>query len=122
MTMGNSDPLTRGDGEYWYAVEIRSGAAPVTGNLGVKLGGVKLRSVESEVPVDEAEVAQSGTSALAVAERYRAAREGVGAVVAGMHDWPWGKYLVTVRGRESASTYVADIDADGTLTLQSAEV
>jgi|SRR5690606_38437844 len=120
--MVDSDPVTRGDGQYWYAVEIRSHGAPVTGNLGVKIGGTKLRAVEFEVPVDETEVAQSGTSALATAERHRAAHEAVEAVVAGMHDWPWGKYLVTVRGRESASTYVADIDADGTFTLQSAEV
>jgi len=76
----DSDPFTRGDGQYWYAVQIRSHAAPVTGNLGVKIGGTKLRSVEFEVTVDETEVAQSSTSALAIAERHRAAREGIGAV------------------------------------------
>lgn len=121
MTTGNSDPITCGDGRYWYAVEIRSGDAPVTGNLGVRLGGLKLRSVEFEVPVDETEVAQSATSALAVAERHCAAREGVGAVIAGIHDWPWGEYHVTVRGRTSASTYMADIDPDRSFTLRPVE-
>jgi hypothetical protein len=109
MSLIEGDPCRDGDDRYWYAVEVRSHAAPVTGNLGAWIGGLCLRAVEFEVPVDEGDVAQSSASDLARAGRYAAARDGAGAVAAGT-DWPAGKYLVTVRGTVSASTYVADID------------
>lgn len=119
--MSGSDPQSNPDGRYWYAVEIRSGEAPVTGNLGIKFGGTKLRAVEFEIGVNESEVAQSGDSALAAAERYSAAREGIEAAIADRHDWPSGEYRVTVRGRVSASTYLAEVDQDGLFSLRSIE-
>lgn len=117
--MGNTDPQSGPDGRYWYDVELRSGAAPTTGTLGAEIGGLKLRSVVFEVPVDEGDVATSGDSDLAVVERYAAARDGAGAVAAGT-DWPGGEYLVIVRGRESATRYVADIDQHRSYGLRQA--
>lgn len=119
MTMIKSDLVVDDNGRYWYAVEVRSGAAPVTGTIGVKIGGLKLRAVEFKVPVDEEDVPlRTGNVAdLIDAQRYIAALDAAGAVAAGT-DWPWGEYLVTVRARESATTYVADIDEHRAYTLR----
>jgi nitric oxide synthase oxygenase domain/subunit len=116
MTLVKADPYTGPDGPYCYAVEVRSHGAPVTGSVSVRIGGLRVRSIEFEVPVDGDKMRQGTLSELIDQQRYDAGVRGAEAVAAGT-DWPAGKYLVTVRGRHSASTYVADIDKHRSYSL-----
>jgi len=102
----------------WYTVEARSHTAPATGNLGIEIGSLPVKAVEFEVTVDDAEVPkQSSLDEQIDAQRLEAAMLTGGNIAAGT-DWPAGTYLLIVRGRDSATAYVADIDEHRAYTVR----
>lgn len=102
----------------WYVVELRSHAAPVTGNLGITIGRLPVHTVEFEVVLDEEDIPERASLDDQIdAQRYQAAQYAAGNIAA-WTDWPAGEYIVTVRGRDSATVYDAAIDEHRSYTLR----
>lgn len=104
--------------DWVFVVEVRSHIAATTiGTLGFKVAGLPVHALELLVTIDRSTIPERPTIDQQIEAQRRAAAERAAENMA-LAEWAPGNYLLTIRGKDSATRYTATINDQREYSLQ----
>jgi hypothetical protein len=104
--------------DWVFVVEVRSHFAATTiGTLGFKVAGLPVHALEFLVTIDQATIPEQPDIEQQIEAQRRAAAERAAENMA-LAEWAPGKYLLIIRGKDSATNYTATIDDQRKYSVQ----